>query len=241
MQESARYLPAGDKAIIAEFGNEINEVINGKVRAMSNAIDSGNIKGIIEMIPTYRSLLVEYDPLEIGYEDLQNQLRKLEEQMDFAQLPLKKIVEIPVFYGGECGPDLEYVANYHNISVDDVIKDHTSVGYLIYMLGFTPGFPYLGGMSETIETPRLKAPRTKIPAGSVGIAGKQTGIYPIQSPGGWQLIGKTPVKLYDPYREPPILLKAGDYIRFVSVEWDDYCKIEEQVERNAYILTRFTE
>ncbi|HHY76979.1 MAG TPA: 5-oxoprolinase subunit PxpB, partial [Clostridiales bacterium] len=145
-----------------------------------------------------------------------------------------KVVEIPTIYGGEYGPDIEFVAQHNNLTVDEVIEIHSSRNYLIYMLGFTPGFPYLGGMSEKIETPRLKTPRTKIPAGSVGIAGKQTGIYPIDSPGGWQLIGRTPVKLYDPLADPPVLLNAGDYVRFVPIDEKEYKSILKQVEENKY-------
>ena len=145
-----------------------------------------------------------------------------------------KVVEIPTIYGGEYGPDIEFVAEHNNISIDEVIEIHSSRNYLIYMLGFTPGFPYLGGMSEKIETPRLKTPRTKIPAGTVGIAGKQTGIYPIDSPGGWQLIGRTPVKLYDPFADPPVLLNSGDYLRFVPIDETEYKSILKQIEENKY-------
>ena len=164
---------------------------------------------------------------KLVYEELVDVLKNIEKSLDSIEIPLPKIIEIPTTYGGEYGPDIENVANQNRISVEEVIKIHSSKTYLIYMLGFTPGFPYLGGMDERIATPRLKTPRTKIAGGSVGIAGSQTGIYPIDSPGGWQLIGKTPLMLYSPHRESPILLSSGDYIKFVPINEAEYKKIEK--------------
>ena len=154
--------------------------------------------------------------------------------MDKVEIPPSDVLEIPVLYGGEMGPDLAFVAQNAGISEEEVVKIHTSTEYLIYMLGFTPGFTYLGGMSDKIATPRLKQPRVKIPAGSVGIAGKQTGVYPVDSPGGWQLIGRTPVKMYDPDREVPILPQAGQYIKFKAVSQAEYDKIAEEVAKGTY-------
>ena len=236
MNQEIRYLPAGDQVMIVEFGNEISQEINNKVMALYHVINNSHIKGIEELIPTYRSLMVQYNPAQVVYKELIDLLKRLCENLNEDKLPKQKIIEVPVIYGQEFGPDIEFVASHNKISVNEVIQIHSSYDYLIYMLGFTPGFPYLGGMCEKIETPRLQTPRTKIPGGSVGIAGKQTGIYPIESPGGWQLIGRTPIKLYDPYREPPILLKAGDFIRFVSVGLEEYREIERQVEANTYGL-----
>ncbi|MFZ5966238.1 MAG: 5-oxoprolinase subunit PxpB [Bacillota bacterium] len=234
MYKETKYLTAGDKALLLEFGNTISEEINHKVRSMMIAIERKKINGIIEMTPTYRSLMIHYNPLMVQYQDLTHSLQTLEQELDSIEIPLPKVIEIPTLYGGEYGPDIENVANHNGVSVEDVIMIHASRKYLIYMLGFTPGFPYLGGMDERIATPRLKTPRTKISGGSVGIAGNQTGIYPIDSPGGWQLIGKTPVKLYDPNREAPILLSAGDYIRFVPIDGEEYAKIEKAVEDGSY-------
>lgn len=150
-------------------------------------------------------------------------------------MPPSNVLEIPVLYGGEYGPDLEFVAKHAGKTAEEVIQIHTSTEYLIYMLGFTPGFAYLGGMDESIATPRLKQPRVKIPAGSVGIAGSQTGVYPIDSPGGWQLIGQTPVRMYDPTRQEPILVKAGDYVRFCAITPFEFKAIQEQIEAGVYI------
>ena len=146
----------------------------------------------------------------------------------------KRIFEIPVCYGGEYGPDIQNIAEHAGLSQEEVIQIHSSRDYLIYMLGFLPGFTYLGGLDERLHTPRLANPRIRIPAGSVGIGGSQTGIYPLDSPGGWQLMGMTPGKTYDPARETPILVEAGDYIRFVPVEEEEYLQIKEAVSRGEY-------
>lgn len=234
MYDKSRYLAAGDRTLIIEVGNEIEEAANAKIRGLSITILNNKIPGIIEIVPTYRSLMVIYDPIEIEFDALVDRIKSLEGSINESSLPEPNVIEIPTLYGGEYGPDIQFVAEHNKLSVDEVIKIHSSVEYLIYMLGFTPGFPYLGGMSKKIETPRLKTPRTKIPAGSVGIAGKQTGIYPIESPGGWQLIGRTPVRLYDPQRSEPVLLGAGDYIKFVPINENEYKDILDAENRNAY-------
>jgi len=226
MYEKVKYLIAGDRAIVVEFGDKIEEQVNSKIRSLTVAIEQEGIIGINETIPTYRSLMVIYDPLLIELEKLIGAIKTIISRMHELKLTDAKVIEIPILYGGEYGPDIEFVADHNKISIDEVIKIHTDMEYLIYMIGFTPGFPYLGGMSDKIEAPRLQNPRTKIPAQSVGIAGKQTGIYPVESPGGWQLIGRTPVKLYDPFREEPVLLNAGDYIKFVQIDENEYKNIE---------------
>ncbi|MGI6093573.1 MAG: 5-oxoprolinase subunit PxpB [Veillonellaceae bacterium] len=234
MYNKARCLPAGDKSLVVEFGNEISEVINRRIRGMMIVLANQHIAGITELVPTYRSLTVYYDPLVINFDELCGIISDAEKNLSTLELPSPQVVEIPTVYGGEFGPDLEFVAQYHNLSVDEVIAIHTSTDYLIYMLGFTPGFTYLGGMSEKIATPRLKTPRTKIPKGSVGIAGNQTGMYPIDSPGGWQLIGRTPLPLYDPSREIPVMLRAGDYVRFIPIDADQYKLLESQISSGDY-------
>ncbi|WDV44234.1 5-oxoprolinase subunit PxpB [Clostridiaceae bacterium M8S5] len=237
MYDNIKYLISGDKSLIIEFGNSISKKINSKVRAMMIAIEKRRLKGIIEMIPTYRSLMVHYNPIDIRYKTLVNEMKLLESKLDDIDIPLSKVIEIPTLYGGKYGPDIENVATHNQKTVQEVINIHTSKEYLVYMLGFIPGFPYLGGMDESIATPRLKTPRIKISSGSVGIAGGQTGIYPIDSPGGWQMIGKTPLKLYKENREKPILLQAGNYIKFVSIDKNEYKDIEKQVQSNTYEYT----
>ena len=229
-----RYLPSGDCAVCVEFGNEISPEINAKIRAFKIALEKENIDGIVETVPTYRSLLVVYRPEVILFKELTEKFDGIMGAMRNIQIPPPTVIEIPVLYGGDKGPDLENVAAHNHKTIDEVIEIHTSEEYLIYMLGFIAGFPYLGGMSKEIATPRLKSPRVKIEGGSVGIAGEQTGIYPVASPGGWQLIGRTPLKLYDAEREKPVLLEAGQYIKFRSVTQEEYEKIEKQVEENTY-------
>lgn len=226
---NTRYLLAGDKSIVVEFGNLISEEINKKVVSLMEAIENSDINDFIdEMTPTYRSLMINYNPLKIDFDSLLKEVKLLEKNIKSSGTIKKNIIEIPVLYGGEYGPDIENIAKHNNLSIEEVIKIHSEKEYLIYMLGFTPGFPYLGGMDERIETPRLKAPRTKIPGGSVGIASKQTGVYPIDSPGGWQLIGRTPLKLYDPDKESPILLKAGNYIKFIPITKGEFDKLSAE-------------
>ncbi|MBU3143684.1 5-oxoprolinase subunit PxpB [Clostridium sp. CF012] len=234
MYEKAKYLLAGDRALVIEFGDEIEEGINSKIRSLTLALEGESIVGIIETIPTYRSLMVIYDPIIIELDELIDKVKSIGTKMDEMRLPAAKVIEIPTLYGGEYGPDIEFVAQHNKISIEEVIKIHASKEYLIYMIGFTPGFPYLGGMNAKIAAPRLQAPRTKIPVGSVGIAGEQTGIYPIESPGGWQLIGRTPVKLYDPYRKEPVLLNAGDFIKFVQIDEVEYENIEALEREGKY-------
>ena len=167
---------------------------------------------------------------------LKEKLEKLLSEMGDIEIPPSPVLEIPVLYGGEMGPDLPFVAENAGLSEEEVIRIHSGTEYLIYMLGFTPGFTYLGGMSDKIATPRLQQPRVKIPAGSVGIAGSQTGIYPIDSPGGWQLIGRTPLKMYDPNRETPILPEAGQYMKFYPIDQAEYDRILKAVEEGRYQL-----
>ena len=229
-----RYLVAGDSAVCVEFGNEISPEINKKIRAFKIAVEKSDIPGIVETVPTYRSLLVHYHPEVIGFKALTEKFDKLMGSLSSIPIPPPTVIEIPVLYGGEMGPDIENVAEHKHKTVEEVIKIHTSEEYLIYMIGFIAGFPYLGGMSKEIATPRLKSPRVKIEGGSVGIAGEQTGIYPVASPGGWQLIGRTPLKLYDADREKPVLLEAGQYIKFAAVTEEEYKKIEKEVEDGTY-------
>ena len=231
---NVRYLVSGDCAVTVEFGNEISPEINRKIRAFKIALEKEKIEGIVETVPTYRSLLVVYKPEVIRFSALTEKFEQVLSSMGRIQIPPPTVIEIPVLYGGEMGPDLANVAEHNGLTEEEVVKIHSSEEYLIYMLGFIAGFPYLGGMDKRIATPRLKSPRVKIEGGSVGIAGEQTGIYPVASPGGWQLIGRTPLKLYDSEREKPVLLESGQYIKFRPVTEEEYKAIEKQVENNTY-------
>lgn len=229
-----RYLVSSDSSVCVEFGNEISPDINRKIRAFKIAVEKSGIPGIVETVPTYRSLLVHYKPEVIGYKAITEKFKSLMGTLDNIEIPPPTVIEIPVLYGGEMGPDIENVASHNGKTVEEVIKIHTSQEYLIYMIGFIAGFPYLGGMSKEIATPRLKEPRVKIDGGSVGIAGEQTGIYPLDSPGGWQLIGRTPLKLYDAEREKPVLLEAGQYIKFRSISQKEFDETAKAVEDGSY-------
>jgi inhibitor of KinA len=225
MYDKPRFLLAGDKGLLVEFGAAINPEINRKVRHIFLSLEKMPISGVAEVIPTYRSLLIYYDPFQISVERLKREILDRENKLDQWEIPPPETVEIPVAYGDDFGPDLEFVAQHNELTPEEVVEIHTSGTYLIYMLGFTPGFPFLGGLSEKIFTPRRETPRMVVPAGSVGIAKNQTGIYPIDSPGGWQLIGKTPIRLYDPNRSPPILLKAGNYLKFKRISTKEFQEI----------------
>lgn len=234
MYKQVKYLISGDSAIIMEFGNEISKEINSKIRSTIKKIEENKLKGVVEMVPTYRSITISYNPLITSYKELVGKLKEFENEAASLEEESVKLIEIPTLYGGEYGPDLDFVAENAGLSKDEVIKIHTGTDYLVYMLGFAPGFTYLGGMDERIATPRLKSPRLKIAAGSVGIAGSQTGMYPSDSPGGWQLIGRTPLKLYDENSEPPVFVNSGDYIRYISIDEDEYNRIKKEVEESKY-------
>ena len=241
-QEWPKLLCAGDSCIVVEFGNSISLDVNARVQALRHVLEAKNISGIQELVPTYRSLAVYFDPVKAEPSRFRSLLERLASTTDVGLSSEKgKVIVIPVCYGGEFGPDLQNVVKHTGLAEEEVIKRHSAPDYYCYMLGFTPGFSYLGGMDETIATPRLSEPRERIPAGSVGIAGKQTGIYPMESPGGWQLIGRTPVKLYDPTSETPIILQAGDYIRFKSINKDEYDYIHDLAEKKQYKIKIVTE
>lgn len=236
MSETPKIHPAGESCLVVDFGDIISLEINGQVQALKSYLASREIPGIIELMPTYRSLAVYFDPVLSDLSRIKSSISDgLSSFGDSVSVGTKEAV-IPVCYGGEHGPDLPSVAEHHRITDEEVIARHSGKSCYCYMLGFTPGFSYLGGMDEYIATPRLKTPREKIPAGSVGIAGSQTGIYPIDSPGGWQLIGRTPLTLYDPSKDPATLLEAGLWVRFRPIDQDEYDQIQSQVRQDSYSL-----
>ena len=229
------FFPAGDMALVAELGNAITPEINRRVRSLTDALEQGGIPGVFDFLPTYRSVLVYYDPLATTSEKVQSAIEHLLDNAEEAGACARHIVHIPTLYGGDMGPDIAFVALHNGIDEQEVVNIHSGADYLVYMMGFSPGFAYLGGLDERLATPRLQSPRTEIPSGAVGIAETQTGVYPMASPGGWQLIGRTPLKLFDPTRERPVLLSAGDYVRFVPIESQQaYDYILRQVESGEY-------
>ena len=234
MYAEPRFLPAGDRALAVELGDDIAPETNAAVRDLFVALEGNPIDGVVDLIPSYRSILVNYDPLILDFAQLHEKLTAILASVSAGEPATPRCVQIPVLYGGDAGPDLDHVADHNGLSTSEVVKIHSAPQYLVYMLGFSPGFPYLGGMDERIETPRLDTPRTIIPAGSVGIAEKQTGVYPTATPGGWQIIGKTPLHFFDPDADPPSLLEPGDLIRFVPIEQDEFDAIAQEVEQGVY-------
>jgi len=222
LYSESRFLLMGDRGLLLEFGDEISAEVNEKVRRMALAIQAESIEGMIETVPTYRSLLVLYNPLILPIDELKKRLIRLEEELKQTSFPDPKLTKIPVLYGGAYGPDLEGVARHLQISPEEIVRLHCSKPYFIYMIGFMPGFPYMGELPDTLITPRLKTPRLSVPAGSVAIAQKQTGIYPMESPGGWQIVGRTPIKLFDPEKDPPALLQMGDLVQFYPIEEKEF-------------------
>lgn len=225
-----KYTCSGDRAITVEFGDKISETVSRRVSAMKREVERRRIYGVEEVVQTYRSLLIYYDPIR-GYRELEKELIEIERMLETEERTPERTVEIPVLYGDEFGPDIEAVSRHCGLPVDEVVKRHAEGRYLVHMIGFTPGFPYLGGLDESISAPRRDTPRLKVMKGSVGIAGVQTGIYPIESPGGWNIIGRTPLKLYSTDREVPVLLEPGDYVSFKSIDRDEYERLENMVER----------
>jgi KipI family sensor histidine kinase inhibitor len=229
-----RLLPAGDSAIVIEYGDAIDPRINARVRLLRHALEAGGHRGIIEFVPTYRSLMVHYDPMVVSRGALEDLITTAANGLPEQSPESARTVEIPVMYGGDAGPDLADVAAIAGLDEPSVVALHAGADYVVFMLGFMPGFPYLGGLPEAIAAPRLATPRTSVPAGSVGIAGAQTGIYPTESPGGWRLIGRTPVRLFDSRQSPPALLEAGDHVRFVPVGGAEYDAVARRVAAGAY-------
>src|SRR5579884_2716552 len=225
-----RLSPLGDGAILITLGNTIDPATHRLVRATVARIDAARIMGVVDVVPAFASVAVHYEPAQFRadapYEDLASVLWDLLSDLTHSALPPARVVEIPVCYGGDFGPDLDDVAARHALTPDDVVRLHSGAVYLVYMVGFMPGFAYLGGLPDKIATPRRSSPRSAVPAGTVGIGGNQTGVYPLVSPGGWNLIGRTPLRMFDPSREPPTLLAAGDRVRFRAISLDEFAAIE---------------
>lgn len=226
--------PAGDRALLVVFDQQISEEINENVIRLAAFLEHEKISGIEELVPAFASLMVYYDPLRITYKELTGHISTANFSSVSGRTDEKVIHEIPVLYGGTYGPDLEFIASYHGLTEDEVIRIHTREIYRVYMIGFVPGFPYLGGLDPRIHTPRLENPRLQTPAGSVGIAGQQTGVYPLATPGGWRIIGRTPVPLFRPeQKEKPVLIAAGDSIRFTPITSERYEELKEIYARET--------
>ena len=228
-------LPFGEKAVIIRLGTEINEQMHHKVMGLLQALELEPLHGVIEYVPAYCSITVHYNPLlmksvshlkqsasKMLQMQLQQRIEQYEQQTVEAAHVEHRIIEIPVCYGGTYGPDLSEVARYNELTTDAVVQIHCEQSYLVHMLGFVPGFPYLGGMDKRIATPRKAIPKTHIVAGSIGIAGEQTGIYPLDTPGGWRIIGRTPLRMFNPLDEVPTLVQAGDWVKFIPITGEQF-------------------
>ena len=227
---STRFRISGERMLIAVYGEGIDPAINERVRRMAALVDGLGHPAIEAVIPAYCTLALTYNPLCIHAGALTRLLLGLEAHLDQADIPAGATVEIPVYYGGAFGPDLDAVARHTGLSSEEVVRLHAAGTYRIYALGFAPGFCYLGGLDPRLHTPRLETPRVRVAAGSVGIAGAQTGVYPLASPGGWRLIGRTPLRLFAPERPRPVPYQAGDQLRFrpITVEAFEHLHREDQ-------------
>jgi inhibitor of KinA len=233
-----KIVPASDSSLLVVFGNTISRELHGRVMALFHALQVRCDRRLRNLHPGYASLLIDFDPLRLTHDELTAMVQELEGAGDSATGTNASVVTIPVCYDTEFGPDLTDVAQHAGLSVEEVVHLHSSPAYLVYFLGFSPGFVYLGGLPEVLHTPRLTTPRISIAAGSVGIAGSQTGIYPVDSPGGWRLIGRTPLRMFDPEASPPTRLQPGDRMRFAAI---DRATFEEfQVTSSKFQIGDFT-
>jgi inhibitor of KinA len=218
MSPTFRIVTAGDSALIVEFEERIDPAVNARAIALAESLQAAKIPGVRDVVPTYRSVAVFFDPLRTGYDALVDRLEANASTASPDAAAPREPIRVPVCYGGDLGPDLGAVAAFAGIAEDEVVALHTSATYRVFMLGFVPGFAYMGIVDQRIAAPRHSTPRVRVPIGSVGIAGVQTGIYPAETPGGWQLIGRTPIKPFDPLRAEPFLTKAGDAVRFHAID-----------------------
>jgi inhibitor of KinA len=220
-----RIVPAGDSVLVVEFEERIDLAVNARAIACAEAIQAAAIAGVRDVVPTYRSVAVYFDPLRTDGDALVQRMSHDAEHAAAPEASIEPAVRIPVCYGGDLGPDLPAVAAFAGITEDDVVSVHSGAMYRVFMLGFVPGFAYLGLVDARIAMPRHATPRVRVPAGSVGIAGVQTGIYPTETPGGWQLIGRTPARPFDPARAEPFLMKAGDAVRFDPIGRSEFDRL----------------
>ena len=226
MNSHYRIVPAGESVLIIEFEERIDPLVNATTIACAESIQAAAVAGVRDVVPTYRSVAVYFDPLRTDTDALLERITHEAETAGPGALVAREPLRIPVCYGGDLGPDLPQVAAFARMSADEVVQRHASATYRVFMLGFVPGFAYLGMVDPDIAMPRHATPRVRVPMGSVGIAGVQTGIYPAETPGGWQLIGQTPVRPFDPRRDDPFLMKAGDAVQFYAIERAEFDRLK---------------
>jgi KipI family sensor histidine kinase inhibitor len=234
-----RILPSGDTALTVEFGSVIDPEINRRVLSLDRAVARENITGVVETVPTYRSLLVHYNPVAVGFQELSKALLKLA-NLPADTAPAMRRWRIPVVYGGEFGADLDDVARAHKMTTDEVVARHCKNEYLVAMIGFTPGFAYLSGLDPSIATPRRENPRTETPAGTISIGGAQACVQCLAAPSGWHLLGRTPVRTFHPKREPVFLLEPGDRINFHAIDASEFDSLDKAAERGEPVAELVT-
>lgn len=224
--ECTRFQCASDQSLLVYFGQQITLDAHQSVMRLLRLLELKPVAGIRNLHPAYCSLLVKFDALKLRHDELEAILRSYLNRLEDVRLPEPRQVEIPVCYGGDCGPDLGDVCAMHGMAPAKAIELHSSAKYVVYFLGFTPGFAYLGGLPEALVTPRLAAPRRRVPPGSVGMAGNQTGVYPFATPGGWRLIGRTPIRMFQPDRNDMSFLSIGDRVRFAPISRERFAALE---------------
>jgi inhibitor of KinA len=226
LRSAARFRLSSDQSLLVSFGDKINRETHGSVVKVLRLLESEPIPGVRNLHPAYCSILIKFDPLRTGHDQLSDTLAGYLERANSMPLPEPRVVEIPACYGGEWGPDLADICSIHQLSIDRVIELHTSTTYVVYFLGFCPGFAYLGELPEALITPRLPTPRKKVPPGSVAIAANQTGVYPFATPGGWRILGRTPLKMFQPERQGLSLVSVGDHVRFKPISAAEFAEME---------------
>ncbi len=231
---NARILPAGETCLFVDFGEAIDLELNGRVQALRRALASRPFRGMKELVPAYRSLAVYFDPLIVDLSELKERLKQELDGVAASAAESAQEVRVPAFFGGDMGPDLPAVAEHTGLEEKEVVRRYCASRLYCFMNGFTPGFPYLGGMDPSLKTPRLRTPRELIPKNSVAIGGAQAGAYSIAAPGGWRIIGRIPYDLYDASREPAVAIQAGMWVRFYPVSMERYREIEAAARRGAY-------
>ena len=234
MQEtSVKFLPCGDTALVVEFGDRIDRGLSDRVLGLDARIRAAGLPGVIESVPTFRSLMVHYDPVRTHAQALMTAIRTLlSGELDAGRS--RRLWRVPVCYDDDLAPDLADVAERTGLTTDRVVALHSATRYHVYMIGFLPGFPYMGDLAPELELPRRSDPRTRVPPGSVSIATTMTAVYPVESPGGWHLVGTTPIKLFDPALSPPALLAPGDAVEFERIDRAAFARIQADCERGTY-------
>jgi inhibitor of KinA len=227
--DPARFQPASDQSLLVHFGDSITPESSERVLKLLRLLEADPLPAVRNLHPGYASLLIKFDALRTTHAELESELRGYLARLDETRLPAPRLVEIPVCYGDDFGPDLSDLARLHDLTIEDVIRTHTAPIYTVCFLGFAPGFAYLSGLPANLVTPRLATPRRQVQAGGVGIAGRQTGVYPCSTPGGWQLIGRTPLQMFRVDRSAMSLLNIGDRVRFTSISRQRFAAIEQQL------------